>query len=206
MFFVCLFALLDSDEPHRARPTSPFVEAHETRFLSHDSYVGIGPETHTAIYPCYTPAIRHTTQPSLPWRRRCLLAPLETHTPDEGGQLLDWRPKHVPIFPDAMLSIGSRQAGVLREAPEFTAEKSSAPGKGLGQGLQRQGTWGQEGQVTSVASVRSHMKSLTRRHLCLWQWAAPTWGRSLGRESLVSAVSRLVRYCRRRRGAAKERS
>lgn len=38
----------------------------------------------------------------------------------------------------------------------------------------------------------------------LWQRAAPTWGRPPGRESLFSAVSRPVRYRRRRRGAAKE--
>lgn len=50
VFCFLLFAFLDSDGPDRARPTSPFGEAHETRFLSHDSYVGVGPETHTAIY------------------------------------------------------------------------------------------------------------------------------------------------------------
>lgn len=118
LVFFSLFGLLFWIQMGPIRPDQPLLLRRPTRqdfcltTLSYGSWAR-NPLCHV---PCYTPAIRHATQPSLPWRCRCPLAPLETHTPDEGGQLLAWRPKHVRVFPDAVLSIGPLQAEVLKEA------------------------------------------------------------------------------------------
>ena len=101
---------------------------------------------------------------------RCQLALLKTHTPDERKGLTPG-PEGIgteqKIFPGTVVSNHSCEAGFLGGGHVGSQQRSPQPQRetGTGRGLERHGTWGQEGRITSVASLGSHTESLPWQHM-----------------------------------------